>query len=75
MKEPRYRITEHVCRSCGLGRILEQTNSGPTGGGNSVYRCATCDVSGAAIGPSVFCYCGWTNPQRVETLKTRHQAF
>lgn len=59
MKEPRYRMTEHVCRSCGVGRILEQTNSGPTGGGNTVYKCATCGEGSAAIGPSAFCYCGW----------------
>lgn len=56
-KTPRYMETVHVCRQCGSGRILIQTNSGPTGGGNPVYKCATCDNGGAVI--SRLCYCGF----------------
>lgn len=58
-KVPRYIATKHVCRACGSGRIMQQTNSGPTGGGNPVWRCMTCLNGGAAITPKAFCYCGF----------------
>jgi len=56
-KIPLFRLTEHICRSCG-GRILLQTNSGPTGGGNPVYQCADCGARISAMGPEPLCWCG-----------------
>lgn len=34
-----------------------QTNSGPSGGGNPTWTCATCGQSSAAMGPNVLCWC------------------
>lgn len=55
---PTYMLTDHLCRHCGTGRVMQQTNSGPTGGGNPVYRCASCGSGSAASGPGVICWCG-----------------
>lgn len=55
---PTYILTPHLCRHCGTGRVLQQTNSGPTGGGNSVYRCASCETGGSGIGTNCICHCG-----------------
>lgn len=55
--QPRYVLTNHLCRHCGTGRVLQQTNSGITGGGNPVFCCASCGASAAAIGPSAICWC------------------
>lgn len=55
---PRYVMLDHLCRMCGTGRVLVQTNSGPTGGGNPIYICSLCLAGGAAIGPRSICYCG-----------------
>lgn len=52
-------MTDHICRFCGTGRVLQQTNSGPTGGGNPVYRCSQCEKASASIGPNAICYCNF----------------
>mgnify|MGYP001579254699 CR=1 FL=1 len=59
-KIPIYKITDHICRECD-GRILEQINSGPAGGGNPVYRCADCGKASSGLLPDVLCWCGCTN--------------
>lgn len=54
-------IEDHLCKQCG-GRILRcVTGNGMTGGGNPIYRCADCGASGAAMGPSHLCWCGFAH--------------
>lgn len=54
-----YILTDHWCRFCGIGRIIQLINSGPTGGGNPVFHCTHCDVSACDMGTDSLCYCGW----------------
>lgn len=54
----RFILTNHICRNCG-GRILQQTNSGPTGGGNPIYMCADCEQTSCGISPNGICWCGF----------------
>lgn len=55
----RYIPTEHLCCTCGVGRIMQQVNGGPSGGGNPTWRCMTCMKGSAAISPKGLCYCGY----------------
>ena len=61
-KDPRrYVIEDHLCRKCG-GRILRcVSGSGPTGGGNPVYRCADCGASASGLSPGCLCWCGFAH--------------
>lgn len=55
---PRFTLTDHICKKCS-GRILQQTNHGPTGGGNPIFRCADCGISECNIAPSEICWCSF----------------
>jgi hypothetical protein len=57
-RNERWIPTDHACRECG-GRVVQITNSGPTGGGNPVWRCADCGIGSAAMGPNCICWCGF----------------
>lgn len=61
-KVPQFQLTDHLCRFCG-GRILEEMNHGPTGGGKPVWRCADCGARNSALTPAILCWCGaeWRN--------------
>jgi len=48
-------LTNHLCRYCGNGRVLVNSEANVTGGGNTVYQCACCETSGNSI-----CWCGKT---------------
>ena len=54
-------LTDHLCKVCG-GRVLRCVSvCGPTGGGNTIWKCADCGRSAAAIGPEVLCWCGFSH--------------
>lgn len=53
----RFVLTDHICRKCGIGRVLQQTNGGPTGGGNPGYCCSNCEESSSGISTSCLCWC------------------
>jgi hypothetical protein len=57
-EQSRFVLTDHACRSCG-GRILQQPNSGPSGGGNPYFRCADCGKGGCHMGTDHLCWCGF----------------
>jgi len=59
LKTNHYILTLHWCRFCGIGRILQRTNSGPSGGGNPTYCCTHCEQRCSGMGPEAICYCGW----------------
>lgn len=44
----KYSLTNHLCRYCGSGRILINSE-------NNSYFCSSCEVTGSAI-----CWCGKT---------------
>jgi len=57
-RQQTWAIEDHLCRYCG-GRILRCVKgNGPTGGGNPLYRCASCGRTAAATGPESLCFCG-----------------
>lgn len=56
----RWMPTDHACRDCG-GRIVVVTNSGPTGGGNPLFRCADCGIGAAGMSPDHICWCGFAH--------------
>ena len=58
MKNERFTLEDHLCRSCG-GRVLRLLNHGPTGGGNPIFRCASCGVAASGLGPEGICWCGF----------------
>jgi hypothetical protein len=59
-------LEDHLCRHCG-GRILRcVSGGGPTGGGNPLYKCASCGLSGAAYLPAVLCWCGFKHRGNAE---------
>lgn len=54
-------IIDHLCRSCG-GRILQcASGGGPTGGGNPIFKCASCGESTSGITPNGICWCGFAH--------------
>lgn len=56
-----WRLTDHLCKACG-GRILQcASNCGITGGGNPVFKCASCGASASGMGPDVLCWCGFSH--------------
>lgn len=57
-KLKRYTIEDHLCRKCG-GRILKCLDSGYTGGGNPVFRCADCGAQSCGMSSSGICWCGF----------------
>lgn len=65
MKRATFILTDHMCRHCG-GRILQQANSGPTGGGNPIFRCADYGKAGASMSPGNLCWCGFHFKGQVE---------
>lgn len=65
MKEKRFRLTSHACRYCG-GRILEQLNPGPTGGGNPVFFCADCERVCCGMEPNAICWCGFAQRGQIK---------
>lgn len=59
-KKIHFILTDHVCRHCAGGRILQAVSGvGPTGGGNPLYQCSECGKAGAAMEPDHLCWCGW----------------
>lgn len=60
-KEMTWALTDHLCKSCG-GRVLRCVGgSGPTPGGNPLYKCADCGKSVAAMGSDALCWCGYSH--------------
>jgi hypothetical protein len=64
-KDERWAPTDHACRECG-GRVVMVTNSGPTGGGNPIFRCADCGIGSAAMDASCICWCGFRHKGQAE---------
>lgn len=55
-KRRQYVLTPHVCR-CG-GRVLADVTPGlVTGGGNQLWRCASCEIAAATITCAWMCWC------------------
>ena len=52
-----YRLTDHLCRHCGTGRVLLETGGGP-GDGNAVYTCANCGQTASGLSEGCLCWCG-----------------
>ena len=51
--------TDHLCRFCGDGMVMEHIGCGPTGGGNPVFTCVHCGETRCSIlGASSLCFCG-----------------
>jgi RecJ-like exonuclease len=53
-----FRATNHLCRHCGIGTIVEVLHTGPTGGGNAIYECLTCGKTCCSTSTHPLCYCG-----------------
>ena len=59
MTDKTWAIEDHLCRGCG-GRVLRcVAGSGPTGGGNPIFKCASCGNSKSGMGPEELCWCGF----------------
>lgn len=55
-KMSKYYLTNHICRNCKTGRILQQVSKGPSGGGGSLYVCSLCGYE--KFGIALYCMCG-----------------
>lgn len=49
-KVDKFVLTDFNCKECG-GRILERVGSYATGGGNPIFKCASCERTICDIGP------------------------
>ncbi len=53
-----WEIIDHLCRHCG-GRVLRcVSGAGMSPGGNPLFKCACCGVSGYSASPDYLCWCG-----------------
>jgi len=50
MKPDKFILTDFNCKECG-GRILEKIGSYATGGGNPLFKCASCELTICDMGP------------------------
>ena len=58
MSERTWKLENHLCRACG-GRILRcVTGTGPSPGGNPLFKCADCGITAYGMTASELCWCG-----------------
>ena len=59
LKINHYILTSHWCRHCGVGRVIQLINGGPSGGGNPSFHCTHCEQRSSGMDCEPLCYCGW----------------
>ena len=57
-KRRKFIETDHLCRHCSVGPIMQQVDSGPSGGGNPYFLCVVCGEGCSSLGASALCFCG-----------------
>jgi len=68
MAKVTWTIEDHICSSCG-GRIVRSAKgTGPTPGGNPVYKCSLCGKVTTEMGGHSLCWCGYSQKSNNNSL-------